>query len=199
MVWIFIQLLRVYNTDLESVDAEMRRKAKTVNFGIIYGITAHGLSQRINIPRKEAKAIIEEYFKQYAGVKAFMDQSVEQVREKGYAETLMGRRRYLRDIHSKNHTVRSFAERNAINTPIQGSAADMIKLAMIAVQAEMKKRELRSKMILQVHDELIFDVYKPELEELDDLVKTYMSQAMPGLSVPIIVEAGQGANWLEAH
>ncbi len=190
---------RVNGVALEAVTSEMRRKAKTVNFGIIYGITAFGLSQRIGISRTEAKAIIEEYFKQYTGIKKYMDEIVEKTRKTGYAETILGRRRYLKDINSANHTVRGFAERNAINTPIQGSAADLIKLAMINVHQEMNKRQLKSKMLLQVHDELVFDVHRSELEEMEQLVKELMSGAMPSLKVPLVVEADTGLNWLEAH
>jgi DNA polymerase-1 len=176
----------------------MRSKAKTANFGIIYGISAFGLSQRLRIPRKEAAELIEGYFKNFPAVKSYMDSCIRLAREKGYVETLMGRRRYLPDIHSNNGTVRGMAERNAINSPIQGTAADIIKAAMIRVHNELKKRNLRSKMILQVHDELIFDVYKPELEELKKLVIYEMENAVT-LDVPILVEAGAGDNWLEAH
>ncbi len=190
---------RVNGVELGAVSPEMRRKAKTVNFGIIYGITAFGLSQRIGISRTEAKEIIEEYFKQYTGIKKYMDEIVEKTRKTGYAETILGRRRYLKDINSSNNTVRGFAERNAINTPIQGSAADLIKLAMINVHKEMNKRQLKSKMLLQVHDELVFDVHRSELEEMEVLVKDLMSNAMPSLKVPLEVEADTGMNWLEAH
>ena len=190
---------RVYGVALENVEPEMRRKAKMVNFGIIYGITAFGLAQRLGVSRTEAASIIEEYFNSYPKVKGYMEKSVENARETGYAETIMGRRRKLPDIHSANRTVRQFAERNAINTPIQGSAADMVKLAMINVHDEMMRRKLQSKMILQVHDELVFDVYKPELEELTAMVKDKMSTAIANLPVPIVVDAGIGNDWLEAH
>lgn len=189
---------KVYGVDLEAVDKTMRRNAKMVNFGIIYGISAFGLAQRLDIKRTEAQTLIEEYFKQYPGIERYMNEAVNSARENGYVETLLGRRRYLKEIHSKNHTQRAFAERTAINMPIQGTAADMIKLAMIDVQAEMKARKLQSRMILQVHDELLFDVLKPELEEMRELVIDKMANAME-LEVPIIVEAGTGQNWLEAH
>ncbi len=189
---------KVYGVDLEAVDKTMRRNAKMVNFGIIYGISAFGLAQRLDIKRSEAKMLIDEYFKQYPDIERFMNDSIDSARENGYVETLLGRRRYLKDIHSKNHTQRAFAERTAINMPIQGTAADMIKLAMIDVQAEMKARNLQSRMILQVHDELLFDVYKPELDEMRELVIDKMTNAME-LEVPIVVEAGIGQNWLEAH
>jgi DNA polymerase-1 len=169
-----------------------------VNFGIIYGISAFGLSQRTGMPRKEAAHIIEEYFRQYAGIKRYMETSIEFARKNGYVETLLGRRRYLADINSKNHTVRGFAERNAINAPIQGSAADMIKVAMINLYREMKKQKLASKMTLQVHDELVFDVQKEEVETLKPLVENCMKSALK-VNVPILVEIGQGADWLEAH
>ncbi len=189
---------RVFGVKLEEVDKEMRRKAKMVNFGLIYGISIFGLGQRLGIPRSEAKAIFDEYWKQFDGIKQYMEDAVTKAQEAGYAETLLGRRRYLKDIHSKNHTVRKFAERNAINSPIQGSAADLIKVAMINVHAEMQKRQMKSKMILQVHDELVFDAHKSEIEELTALVKDKMSGAMT-LEVPLEVEVGLGKDWLEAH
>ncbi|MGP8217790.1 MAG: DNA polymerase I [Bacteroidia bacterium] len=189
---------RIYNVPLEGVTAEMRRNAKTVNFGIIYGISAFGLSQRLGIPRKEATEIINHYFTQYAAVKEYMDKSIALARQNGYVETLMGRKRYLPDINSRNYAVRGFAERNAINAPIQGSAADMIKIAMINIYHEIKKLNLRSKMILQVHDELVFDVYKDEVETLKPLVEHKMKTALT-LNVPIDVNIGTGNNWLEAH
>ncbi|MEE4197657.1 MAG: DNA polymerase I [Bacteroidales bacterium] len=184
--------------NLSEVTQDQRRKAKTANFGIIYGISAFGLSQRLNIPRTEAKQLIDEYFKGFPRVKEFMDKSIAEAREKGYVETLMGRKRFLKDINSRNATVRGFAERNAINAPIQGSAADIIKLAMIDVFHELKKENLKTKMILQVHDELIFDVYKPELEQVKLLVKEKMENAIK-LSIPFTVDLGTGENWLEAH
>ncbi|MDY6800216.1 MAG: DNA polymerase I [Bacteroidota bacterium] len=183
---------------LSDVTKEQRRKAKTANFGIIYGISAFGLSQRLNIPRTEAKQLIDEYFNNFPKVKKYMDKSIADAREKGFVETLMGRKRFLKDINSRNATVRGFAERNAINAPIQGSAADIIKLAMIDVFNELEKQNFKTKMILQVHDELIFDVYKPELEQIKELVKNKMENAVK-LSIPLTVDLGTGNNWLEAH
>lgn len=190
---------KVYNVSLEEVTSDMRRKAKMVNFGIIYGISAFGLSERLNIPRKEAAGIIENYFEKYPRIKAYMDETIKSAKEKGYVETIMHRRRYLRDIHSGNNTVRSFAERNAINAPIQGSAADMIKIAMINIHNDFKNQQLKSKMLLQVHDELVFDVAMDELEIVKPIIEKRMKNAIPGLKVPIEIEIGQGNNWLEAH
>jgi DNA polymerase-1 len=189
---------KVFGVGLEEVDGDMRRKAKMVNFGIIYGISAFGLSERLNIPRKEAAAIIDNYFMQYPLIKEYMDGAIEKAKKTGYAETLLGRRRNLRDINSNNPTVRGFAERNAINAPIQGSAADMIKLAMIRLHEELGKRKLSTRMVLQVHDELVFDVPREEVETVKPLVVSIMQDALP-LSVPVLVEAGTGNNWLEAH
>lgn len=190
---------KVYNVSLEEVTPDMRRNAKMVNFGIIYGISAFGLSERLNIPRKEAAAIIENYFDKYPRIKAYMDESINEAREKGYVETIMGRRRYLRDINSSNHTVRGYAERNAINAPIQGSAADMIKMAMIHIHHEFRNRNFKSKMLLQVHDELVFDVSIDELEIVKPIIEGHMKNAISTLTVPIEVEMGIGRNWLEAH
>ena len=189
---------RVFKIDPAQVTREMRGKAKTANFGIIYGISAFGLSQRLNIDRSKARALIDGYFESYPGVKRYMDNCIRQARDNGYAKTIMGRRRNLPDIHSRNAVVRGMAERNAINSPIQGSAADIIKLAMVAVHETLNKRGLRSAMILQVHDELIFDVYRPELEELKNIVKKEMQEVIL-LDVPLVVEMGTGENWLEAH
>lgn len=190
---------KVYNVALDDVTGDMRRNAKMVNFGIIYGISAFGLSERLNIPRKEAASIIDNYFSKYARIREYMDESIELARKKGYVETIMGRRRYLRDINSSNHTVRSFAERNAINAPIQGSAADMIKIAMINIHKDMKDQKLNSKMLLQVHDELVFDVLKEEMDAVKKIVEHRMKTAIPNLRVPMEVGMGSGNNWLEAH
>ena len=176
----------------------MRRKAKTANFGIIYGISAFGLSERLRIPRKEAAGIIDSYFSQFPSIKTYIDNVIQSARDKEYVETILGRRRYLRDINSRNATIRGFAERNAINAPIQGSAADLIKIAMINIHEYIVRKKLRSKMILQVHDELVFDVYKPELDLLRPEVEKLMRNAIP-LKVPVEVETGTGDNWLEAH
>lgn len=190
---------KVFGVPIEEVTREQRRQAKAVNFGLAYGQSAFGLSQTLGIKRTEAREIIDNYFEQFPNIKKYMKETVDFAREHGYVETILNRRRYLRDINSKNHTVRAQAERNAINSPIQGSAADMIKKAMIDVYTEMKKRKLQSKMILQVHDELVFDVLNPEMEELKLLVDEKMKNALPGLKVPIKVDMGTGRNWLEAH
>lgn len=189
---------KVYGVDIADVSSTMRRNAKMVNFGIIYGISAFGLSQRLNIPRKEAGEIIDNYFLQYPTIKTYMDESINRAREFGYVETLLGRRRYLRDINSANATVRGFAERNAINAPIQGSAADLIKVAMIDIDAAFTKENLRTKMTLQVHDELVFDVPNDELELVKPIIKEKMEGAIL-LKVPVDVEMGTGKNWLDAH
>ena len=189
---------KVYGVPLDEVTRELRSNAKTVNFGIIYGISAFGLSQRIGISRKEAKAIIDNYFEQFPRIKEFMDESIQFARENGYVQTVLGRKRYLRDINSANAVVRGFAERNAINSPIQGTAADLIKIAMINIHNRMIKEGFKSKMILQVHDELIFDTFKPEAKNLKDLVIEEMSSALD-LGVKFDVEAEMGENWLQAH
>jgi DNA polymerase-1 len=189
---------KIFNISADQVTRDMRRKAKTANFGIIYGISAFGLSQRLNIQRSEAKELIDGYFRSYPGVKKYMEYIVKMAREYGYVETLMGRRRYLKDINSRNAVVRGFAERNAINAPLQGSAADIIKIAMIDIHEELIKKHLKSKMILQVHDELVFDVFKPELDEIKNTVIHKMEHAYP-LDVPLVVDCGVGNNWLEAH
>lgn len=191
---------KVYGIEEEAVTKEMRYKAKSVNFGIIYGQGAFGLAENLGISRTEAKTIIDNYKKEFPGITQYMASTIQFAKEKGYVETLMGRKRWLRDINSTNFTVRGFAERNAINSPIQGSAADMVKLAMIKVQAAIKKNQLKSKMILQVHDELIFDALKEEAEEMKKLILTNMENALilPN-NVPVVAEAGIGDNWLVAH
>ena len=191
---------RVYNVEAKDVTKEMRYKAKSVNFGIIYGQGAFGLADNLGISRTEAKEIIENYKKEFPGIQKYMDDTINFARENGYVETLMGRKRWLRDINSANFTVRGFAERNAINSPIQGTAADMIKLAMQKVLAAMKKEKMQSKMILQVHDELVFDTLISEAKELKPIIIENMQAAMnlPN-KVPIIAECGEGKNWLEAH
>jgi DNA polymerase I len=187
---------RVFGVFAEMVTSEMRRKAKMVNYGIAYGISAFGLSQRLGIPRKEATDIINEYFNQFPGIRRYMDDTIAFAREHGYVQTVTGRRRYLRDIRSANNTVRSAAERNAINAPIQGSAADMIKLAMINIHRELTG--FKTQMLLQVHDELVFDLYEPEEKPVRKLVEEKMKTALP-LDVPMVVEIGVGKTWLEAH
>jgi DNA polymerase-1 len=189
---------KVYGIPLEEVTKEMRSNAKMVNFGIIYGISAFGLSQRSTLSRTEAKEIIENYFKTYPGIKQYMDDAVLLAKEKGYAETLKGRKRKLPDINSANHTVRGFAERNAINTPIQGTAADMIKIAMNRIHAEFAQHNFKSRMTLQVHDELVFDAHKDEVETIKPIIEHCMKTALE-LPVPIKVEMGVGSDWLEAH
>ena len=190
--------MKVFDVAAEDVTAEMRRRAKTVNFGIVYGISAFGLSDRLDIPRAQALDLIESYFTQYPAIRDYMEQTVEFCRENGYVETVTGRRRYLRDINSRNGTLRSAAERNAINSPIQGSAADMIKIAMAKIQERMREEDLKSRMLLQVHDELVFDMHKDEADVLPPLVEEEMMTAIP-LSLPIVVELGMGDNWLVAH
>ncbi|MGV3560724.1 DNA polymerase I [Larkinella arboricola] len=189
---------KVFKVPLDQVDSDMRRKAKMVNFGIIYGISAFGLARRLRIPRKEASEIIQEYFAGFPAIKQYMDKSIEKARECEYAETILGRRRYLRDINSRNMTDRSFAERNAINAPIQGSAADMIKIAMIKIDEFIRENRLKSRMILTVHDELVFDAHKDELDLLRENVAHLMANAIP-LAVKMETGIGVGVNWLDAH
>jgi DNA polymerase-1 len=189
---------KVYGLPLDLVTPEMRRKAKMVNYGIAYGISAFGLAQRLGIPRKEGAVIIEQYFKQFPRIRHYMDDTIAFARKHGYVETVTGRRRYIRDITSLNNTVRGGAERNAINAPIQGTAADMIKLAMINIHRELIGRRLKTRMLLQVHDELVFDLYPPEENEVRPIIEEKMKTAIE-LDVPIVVEIGVGENWLEAH
>lgn len=189
----------VFNKKLEEVTPDERRQAKTVNFSIIYGAGATNLSKQLGIPRKEASTLIENYFKQYQGLQKYMTEIVEFAREHGYVKTLMGRRRYLRDINSRNGLERSNSERIAVNTPIQGTAADMIKVAMINIHKALKDGNFKTKMILQVHDELVFDVPKEELEKVSPIIEKLMKEAMPDLKVPILVGMDTGENWLEAH
>lgn len=189
---------KIFSSSIDEITREMRAKAKTANFGIIYGISAFGLSQRLNIPREEAKQLINGYFRSYPAVKQYMEKCIMEAGEKGYVETIMGRKRYLPDINSRNSLVRGNAERNAINAPIQGSAADIIKLAMIEINRQFEKKNLQTSMVLQVHDELVFDVYKPEMETVKEVVTGAM-QSVVTLSVPLTVDWGTGSNWLEAH
>ncbi|MGF6926660.1 DNA polymerase-1 [Chitinophaga sp. W2I13] len=189
---------KVYNVPLEEVTSDMRRNSKSVNFGIIYGVSAFGLSENLGIPRSEAKMLIDNYFAQYPSIKKYMDDQIKFASENGYVQTLLGRKRWLKDINSSNAVVRGFAERNAINMPIQGTAADMIKLAMIAIHKAFKERNLKSRMLLQVHDELVFDAHRSELEIIKPLILDLMRNALP-LSVPVEAEMGTGNNWLEAH
>ena len=189
---------KVYNVNIDKVDRSMRSAAKSVNFGIIYGISAFGLSQNLGISRTESKEIIDQYFEEFPKVKEYMDHSIALARENEYVETLYGRRRYLKDINSRNAVMRSAAERNAINAPIQGTAADIIKIAMIEVANQITQHELKSKMLLQIHDELIFDVEPSEEETLRSIVEKSMSDAST-LDVPLVVDIGVGKNWLTAH
>jgi DNA polymerase-1 len=188
---------KIFGVDIKDVTREMRGRAKTANFGIIYGISSFGLSERLTIGRKEAKDLIDGYFSSYPGVRTYMDESIRKAREKGYVTTMFGRRRYLRDIHSRNQVVRGNAERNAINAPIQGSAADIIKIAMVRIHGKLEQEKYKSKMILQVHDELIFEVPESELERLKNMVMNEMSDAAR-LDIPLKVDWGTGKNWFEA-
>ena len=190
--------MKIFEVDFDGVTDEMRRRAKTVNFGIIYGISAFGLAERLNIPRGQAQDLIDQYFAKYPGTLRYMKETVQFAEENGYVETMTGRRRYLRDINSRNHTTKRGEERNAINSRIQGSAADLIKLAMNRIHGELKARECKTRMLLQVHDELVFDLHKSEEETLPPLIAECMRSALP-LTVPVEVEIGIGRNWLEAH
>jgi DNA polymerase-1 len=189
---------KIYKVPVEEVDSDMRRKAKTANFGIIYGISAFGLSQRLNIPRTEAKELIDGYFESFPKIKQFMDKQIELARNRGYVQTIKGRKRYLKDINSANAVVRGMAERNAINAPIQGSAADLIKIAMIKIYEQLNAEGLESKMVLQVHDELNFDVFIPELEKVKEIVKSGMENVMD-IGIQLTVEMNSAQNWLDAH
>ena len=189
---------KIYNVPLDEVTPDMRRKAKTANFGIIYGISIFGLAERLSIPRAEAKELIEGYFQTYPNVRAYMDESIRVAKEKGYVETIFKRKRFLPDINSHNAMVRGYAERNAINAPIQGSAADIIKLAMIRIHQRFEEEGLKSRMILQVHDELNFNVYREEFDRVKAIVLDSMEHVIP-LRVPLIADCGEGRNWLEAH
>ncbi len=189
---------RVYGVKLEDVTKDMRRRAKAVNFGIIYGMSAFGLAERLDISRLEAAEIIKNYFREYAGIQEYINKTIEFAKQNGYVETMFGRRRYLRDINTSNNVMRQFAERNAINAPIQGSSADMIKIAMANIHKELKNRNLKSKMILQVHDELVFDTCLDELNVVKEIVKDNMENAIK-LNIPVIAELNTGENWLEAH
>ena len=189
---------RLFGKEVAEVDSDERRKAKTANFGIIYGISAFGLSQRLDIPRKEAKEIIEGYFASYPHVKEYMDRVVEEAKRDGYVSTIFGRRRYLNDIASRNAVARGLAERNAVNAPIQGSAADIMKIAMINVHRRFAAEGIRSKVILQVHDELVVDMLRSEQERVIAIVTEAMESAA-ALRVRLVVDCGVGDNWLEAH
>jgi DNA polymerase-1 len=189
---------KIYKKPIEEVTKEERRKAKTANFGIIYGISVFGLAERMNVDRREAKELIENYFATYPDIHAYIERCKEEARNNGYVTTLFGRKRFLPDINSRNAVVRGYAERNAVNAPIQGSAADIIKVAMINIHRRMKAENMRSTMILQVHDELNFSVAADEREKLQQVVVEEMQRAC-SLSVPLTADHGWGTNWLEAH
>jgi DNA polymerase-1 len=189
---------KIYHLPIDQVTDDQRRNAKTANFGIIYGISAFGLSERLGIPRSEAKELIEGYLRTYPRVSQYMGEAIQKARDEGYVTTVKGRKRYLPEINSRNAVVRGYAERNAINAPLQGSAADIIKIAMINIAREMKARAMQSRMVTQVHDELVFDVVPAELDDLMALVTDKMQNAYKA-RVPLTVSAGTGHNWLEAH
>ncbi len=189
---------RVFGIDDQDVDADQRRKAKAVNFGIIYGISSFGLAEQLGVSRFEAADLIKSYFVQYPGIKAYIENQVQIAKDNGYVETILHRRRYLSDINSKNAMIRNFAERNAVNAPIQGSAADMIKVAMINIHKRFKESQIKSSMIMQIHDELVFDVHKSEIDKVKEIVLEEMKSAIP-LNIPVEVEIEVGKNWLEAH
>ena len=188
----------VFNVPISNVSREQRSNAKIVNFGIIYGVSAFGLSNQTNLNRNESKLLIDTYYKKYPRLKEYISNQISFARNNGYVQTLLGRRRYLKDINSRNAVVRGAAERNAINAPIQGSAADIIKIAMINIQNKLESEDYQSKMLLQVHDELVFDVFKPELNKVIDMVKSEMMNAYQ-IEVPLKVDINYGLNWLEAH
>jgi DNA polymerase-1 len=189
---------KVFNVPLNEVTREQRSNAKTVNFGIIYGVSAFGLSNQTDLTRSESKELIDTYYATYPKLREYINNQIHFARENGYVQTVLGRRRYLKDINSRNAVVRGAAERNAVNAPIQGSAADIIKIAMIRIFDKLETGHYKTKMLLQVHDELVFDVYKPELENIKSLVKNEMEHAFK-LDVPLDVDLGLGDNWLEAH
>ena len=189
--------MRVFNVSEEEVTPNMRRNAKAVNFGIVYGISDYGLSQNLGITRKAAQEYIDTYFENYPDVKRYMEESVREAKDKGYSATLYNRRRYLPDINARNFNLRSFAERTAINTPIQGSAADILKLAMIEMAKRLKEEKLQATMLLQVHDELVFEVPESELEQLDKLVKEVMENTVH-LDVPLLTDSNWGKTWYES-
>jgi DNA polymerase-1 len=189
---------KIFGVNLSEVTSDQRRIAKTANFGIMYGISAFGLSQRLHISRAEAKKIIDDYFANFPAISSYINDTIASAREMGYVETLFGRRRFLPDINSRNATVRSLAERNAVNAPIQGTSADIIKLAMINVAKRLEQEKMTSRMILQIHDELMFDAVRDEVDKLKAIVTEEMENVIR-LSVPLTVECNYGNNWLEAH
>ena len=189
---------KIFHLPVEAVSADQRRIAKTANFGIMYGISAFGLAQRLRIPRSEAKKIIDDYFASFPAIRSFIDRTVAAARENGYVETLFGRRRFIPDINSKNLTLRSLAERNAVNAPIQGTSADIIKIAMIRIDRRLRESGMAARMVLQIHDELLFEAPQTEAEALKEMVVSEMEGVIK-LSVPLTVECKDGKNWLEAH
>ena len=189
---------KIFGIPVEEVSSEQRRIAKTANFGIMYGISAFGLAQRLQLPRSEAKKIIDGYFASFPSISTFIANTLDAARRNGYVETLFGRRRYIPDINATNATLRAIAERNAVNAPIQGSSADIIKLAMIRVAARLQERAMRSRMVLQIHDELLFETPPEEVEALKAMVVAEMENVI-SLSIPLTVECSYGKNWLEAH
>jgi len=193
-----IMAAKIYKVAPSEVTSTMRRNAKTVNFGILYGMSAFGLADRLQIPQREARELIDAYFHNFSKINDFLENTLQFARENGYVETLLNRRRYIKEINAHNAILRKAAERNAINAPIQGTAADLIKIAMIHIYKTFKKEKLKSKMILQVHDELVFEVYHDELEKVKTIVETLMIEAMT-LNVPLAVEINHGKNWYEAH
>jgi DNA polymerase-1 len=189
---------KVFNVNLSEVTKEQRSNAKTVNFGIIYGVSAFGLSNQTTLNRTESKELIESYYSAYPELKNYISNQINFARENGYVETILGRKRYLKDINSRNPIVRGAAERNAVNAPVQGSAADIIKLAMIKIQNKIAERDFKSKMLVQVHDELVFEVHKNELEKMKSLIKNEMENVYQ-LGIPLKVDMDVGLNWFEAH
>ena len=189
---------QVFDVPINKVSDDFRRKAKAINFGIIYGVSAFGLSQQSNLSRAEAKEVIDSYFISYPGIKKYIENQVSFARENGFVETILGRKRYLKDITSRNPVVRGAAERNAVNAPVQGSAADIIKLAMIKIQNNIEKNNFRSRMLVQVHDELVFEVHKNELDKMKEIIK-YEMENVYDLGIPLKVDMDYGINWFEAH
>jgi DNA polymerase-1 len=189
---------RVHRVALDDVTPEMRRQAKMINYGLMYGMSVFGLSQRLGVPRKDAGEIVDQYFNEFSGIRTYIDDTIAFARDAGYVQTMCGRRRYLPDIDSRNQTIRGAAERNAVNSPIQGSGADLIKVAMIHIHDAFREAGLRSVMVLQIHDELLFDAVKDEVEDVKRIVTDKMVNAVP-MRVPIEVDIGVGENWLEAH
>jgi len=189
---------KIFGVSIKDVTSDMRRKAKEINFGIMYGIGPFGLKTRLEISQSEAKKIIDNYFIKYPGIKKYMENTINEARMKGYVTTLLGRRRYFKNINSKNNTLRQLDERAAINMPIQGTAAEMIKIAMVNIQKEIEKNKLKSRMIIQVHDELVFEIYEKEIEIICPIIENKMKTAL-NLKVPIKVDTGIGDNWYESH